>query len=307
MRLRLTFFLFALLSSIGPAGALERRDEPEAIVVTADRLKQAEISADQASAITLRPPIDTPMPRRYSPVCVRLFGIDPAYGQMMKQQIERNVSVLGLPIGRPGCQPNVLIGFVRDSKTEVASLVKNDPTLFDTLASFEIDRVFGGSGAAQIWHATEVRSADGRPIPIVELDIPMDGVVRKVETGYNSQYKSGRLSSPIRNDINATILVFDRDQANGKTVQQLADYATFRILAPVQDFAEVPAGTMPSILHLFVAGAIPPDGLTEFDWAYLAAFYKLDRGAKASAVHDATKKAMLDGTGQRLREKAADQ
>lgn len=303
MKLWPIFSLVALLSGIGPAKALEERDEPEAIVVTADRLRQAEVSADQARVITLQPPIDKPMPRRYSPVCVRLFGIGPAYGQQMKQQIEHNIAVLGLLIGKRGCQPNVLIGFVRDSKAEVASLVKSDPTLFETLSSFEIDRVFGGSGVAQIWHATEVRSADGRAIPIAELNIPMEGVVRKVETGYNSQYQGGRLSSPIRNDITATILVFDRDRANGKTVQQLADYATFRVLAPVQDFVQVEPNAISSILMLFTPGANMPDGLTEFDWAFLSAFYKLDRGAKASAVHDATKKAMLDGTGQILREK----
>ena len=56
---------------------------------------------------------------------------------------------------------------------------------------------------------------------------------------------------------------------------------------------------------LFTEGADAPDGLTEFDWAYLTAYYKLDRGAKAAAVHDATKRAMLNGTGTKLREKAA--
>jgi hypothetical protein len=99
-------------------------------------------------------------------------------------------------------------------------------------------------------------------------------------------------------------VVFDSARANGKTVQQLADYATFRILAPVQDYAEAPERGMPTILTLFTPGGDPPGGLTEFDWAYLSAYYKLDRGAKASAVHDAAKQAVLDGTGQKLREAA---
>jgi hypothetical protein len=56
---------------------------------------------------------------------------------------------------------------------------------------------------------------------------------------------------------------------------------------------------------LFAEGADQPEGLTEFDWAYLSAYYKLDRGAKLPAVHDATKRTILDGTGQRLLEKSA--
>ena len=177
--------------------------------------------------------------------------------------------------------------------------------MFASLKAFEIDRIFGGSGAAQVWHATEIRGVDGRPIPIVELNIPGPGGGRKIETGYNAQYRGGRLVSTIRSDINGTIVIFDRDRANGKSVQQLADYATFRILAPVQDLAVVPEKSVPSILQLFSGGADPPDGLTEFDWAYLSAYYKLDRGAKVSAIHDAAKRSMLDGTGAKLREKAA--
>ncbi|MFM5884961.1 MAG: hypothetical protein ACKOQ3_06495, partial [Novosphingobium sp.] len=67
----------------------------------------------------------------------------------------------------------------------------------------------------------------------------------------------------------------------------------------------VPERALPTILTLFTPGGDPPAGLTEFDWAYLSAYYKLDRGAKASAVHDAVRQSMLNGQGQTLSEKAA--
>ena len=290
----------------GAISAQEGANGTSPIVVIGNRAEQAEIAANQAAAITLRPPIDTPMPRRYAPICVKLFGIDPAYGELIKAQVNQNVQTLGLKVGGLGCSPNVWIGFTRDSKIQVEALRKQQPAMFADLKPYEIARILGGSGAAQVWHAAETRSVDGRPIPIVQLNVPGGNAGgRPIETGYNSQYSGGRLNSPIRSDINGTIVVFDRDRANGRSVQQLADYATFRILAPVQDFATVPPGAVPSILMLFTEGADAPDGLTEFDWAYLTAYYKLDRGAKASAVHDATKRAMLDGTGTKLREKAA--
>ena len=277
--------------------------DPTAIVVVGSRAEQAEIAADQAKAITLRPPVDNPLPRHYERICVKVFGIDSAYGALIAARIHQNVRTLGQPVGGLGCQPNVWIGFTRNSRVEVAKLRKQQPAMFATLDSFEIDRIFGGSGAAQVWHATEIRSVDGRPMPIMEISLP--GVARPVEVKVNSQYQSGKLVSPIRSDINGTIVIFDRDRANGKSVQQLADYATFRILAPVQDLVTVSPGAMPSILQLFTDGAEQPDGLTEFDWAYLSAYYKLDRGAKVSAIHDAAKQAMLDGTGARLRDKAS--
>lgn len=293
-----------LASNVGQDAAREAGDP---IIVTGQRAELAATAADQAVAITQRPPTDVPLPRRYAPVCVKLFGIDQACGARVAERIRQNLTVLGLPKGQRGCAPNVWIGFLQDSKNQVARLRKQQPAMFETLKAYEIERIFAGSGAVQVWHATEVRSADGRPIPIVQLDVGGAGGTangRPIETGYNAQYTTGRLASTIRNDINATIVVFDRARANGRTVQQLADYATFRILAPVQDEATAEPGAAPSILQLFAQGADPVEGLTEFDWAYLSAYYSLDRRARASAVHDATRRTMLDGTGQRLREKA---
>lgn len=290
----LTMFAWAGFDS-----AQAQQGSADTIVVTGNREKQAEVAAEQARAVTLRPLGDNPLPRHYAPICVKVFGVDPAYGEVIAERITGNARTLALPVGAKGCSPNVWIGFTRNSKAEVEKLRKQLPEMFGTLSKVDVQRIFRGSGAAQAWHSTELRSSDGRPMPIMEFATD----TRSVEVQVNKQYQSGRLVSPVRSDINGSIVVFDAVRANGRTVQQLADYATMRILAPVQDFETAPEGGAPTILQLFAAGAAPVDGLTEFDWAYLAAFYKLDRGAKASAVHDATRKAMLDGTGQKLREK----
>ena len=93
-------------------------------------------------------------------------------------------------------------------------------------------------------------------------------------------------------------------RVGGKSLLQLADYATFRILAQVQDLPQVEPQTLPTILSLFAQGDAPPDSLTEFDWAYLSGFYRMDRGAKLLATANATERAMLDGTATRLSNKA---
>lgn len=292
----------AIATWAGAALAQAPRNEPDAIVVTGNRERQADTAAQQAKAVTLKPLADNPLPRFYAPLCVKVFGIDPAYGEVIRERILHNARTLNLPLGKGDCQPNVWIGFTRNSKAEVERLRKQLPEMFGTLSKVEVERIFRGSGAAQAWHATEIRGADGRPMPMIEIEI--NGVKRVVP--YNSQYQSGRLISAVRSDINGAIIVFDAARARGRTVQQLADYATMRVLAPVQELDKVPENGTPTILQLFAEDAATVDGLTEFDWAYLSAFYKLDRGAKASAVHDATRKAMLDGTGQRLREKSGE-
>lgn len=290
------FSIFALpLVLVGESVLLAQTDaasaanEEATIVVTGNREKQAQAAAEQAKSITLRPAGDVPLARHYAPICVTTFGISPDFGAVLAQRVTGNVKLLGVPVGGPGCQPNVWIGFAIDSKQQVAELRKTNPEFFAELKQFEVDRIFGGSGAAQVWHSTERRNVDGRPLATMTIN------GREVQT--NSQYQGGRLISPIRVDINGSLVIFDSTRVTGFSLQQLADYATIRILAPVQDIAEVEPSTVPSILALFGKGDVPrPDGLTEFDWAYLSAYYRLDRGAKVAKIHDATEKAMLDGT-----------
>ena len=267
------------------------------IVVTGNREKQAAAAAVQAKVITQKPSGDVPLPRHYAPLCVITFGIDPNYGEVLAQRVSDNARLLGLAVGGPGCSPNVWIGFVSNSKAEVAKLRKTNPEMFTGLKQFEIDRIFGGSGAAQVWNSTEQRSVDGKPLASMTIN------GREVKT--NPQYQGGRTVSPIRTDINGSLVIFDRVRANGLTVQQLADYATIRILAPVQDIARVEPGTVPSILTLFAVDSENPEGLTEFDWSYLSALYRLDRGAKAASIRDATERAMLDGRGGDLKARSA--
>lgn len=292
--MRFSIFALPLLlvgecALLAQADAVSATNEEATIVVTGNREKQAKAAAEQAKSITLRPSGDAPLAHHYAAICVSTFGISPDFGAVLAQRVMSNVKLLGLPVGGPGCQPNVWIGFAINSKQQVAALRKSHPELFAELKQFEVDRIFGGSGAAQVWHSTERRSVDGRPLATTTIN------GRQVQS--NSQYQTGRLVSPIRVDINGSLVVFDSNRVAGRSLQQLADYATMRILAPVQDIAEVEQGTVPSILALFANGGVPPpDGLTEFDWAYLAAYNRLDRGAKVAKIHDATEKAMLDGT-----------
>ncbi len=281
--------------------AEEQTSAVEPIVVTGERERQAEIAADQADSITLPSRIDMPMARHYQPICIRTSGIMPEFAELLASRISENVKALGLPSASASCAANVWIVFAKDSKAELARLKKSDPDLFAQLKSFEVDRVFSGNGAAQVMHVNEVRGVDGRQIPRHQLFIPG---LPPIEAGFNSQYQVGRTKSTVRTDIVGTLVIFDRQRADGRTVRQLADYATMRILAPLQDFAAVEPGAVPTILHLFANGADAPTGLTNFDWAYLSAYYKLDRGARAPAVHDAVRRAMLDGVGQKLSDAA---
>ena len=141
----------------------------EPIIVTGERAEQARAAARQGQAITQRPLEDYPLARRYAPLCLYTFGINREAGEVMAERITANAKTLGLQTGAKGCKPNAWIGFVSNSKAAVAQLRKTQPEMFGKLQRTEIDRIFAGSGAAQVWHTTEQRTIDGRALANLQL------------------------------------------------------------------------------------------------------------------------------------------
>ena len=85
----------------------------------------------------------------------------------------------------------------------------------------------------------------------------------------------------------------ETEALRGKTLRQIADYATIRLLASVyDDVIEVP-GKPPSILSLFVSDS-KPDAITDFDIAYLKALYELPPNSRDGAVIAAVVKRFED-------------
>jgi hypothetical protein len=74
----------------------------------------------------------------------------------------------------------------------------------------------------------------------------------------------------VREDITQAVVVFDRDEVAGKSLDQLADYATMRGLARTRPVEDDP--TMDTILTMFHSD-VAPAGMTRFDRAYLAALH----------------------------------
>lgn len=281
-----------------PLFAQNAEPEQGQIIVTGNREAEAEATADTAQLITLRQPASKPLPRHYEPACIKIFGIDPEYADVIAQRMRDNIGALNIPLAGKDCAPTIWVGFVPDSYKSVAKLRKSDRSLFGDMRGDEIDRMLSGNKAAQAWFAREDKGIDGKPFSYRTIEL--NGV--EISVKHNDQWNAGRISGTIRVDMAGSIVLFDNTLSAGRTVRQLADYATFRALAPVRDISADQSG-IPSILSLFANGGMPPSGLTEFDWSYLAAYYKLDEGAKAPAVHDAAKRAFLQGEGLKLSEK----
>ena len=81
-----------------------------------------------------------------------------------------------------------------------------------------------------------------------------------------------KIYTATRNDILSSLILIDRSAVAGLTVDQLADYGTFRALS--RTLPQVPEQRRDSILALFEGVPERPAGLTDFDRAYLGGLYE---------------------------------
>ena len=111
-------------------------------------------------------------------------------------------------------------------------------------------------------------------------DPPRDVVV-------SDPFTASNISQQIRVDMIGSVVLIEKSLVPGKTIRQLADYISMRSFASVDDMASDGPNTTSTILSLFTSNGPAAEGMTDFDWSYLEALYKLPSTAHGSTVHDA--------------------
>ncbi|WP_234003094.1 hypothetical protein [Erythrobacter sp. SAORIC-644] len=277
-------------SAFTTAAALSAQDDdtnhseaPEnQIVVTGEREKEAQQRVNEMTkAITRRPKIDKPIARQYGDICVGVFGMSADYANGIIGQVEENARALGIRVSPEGCRVNTLIAFVRDGHAELEDLRKSAPWLFESLLDYEYKRILRGSGGAFAWHSTKVKEVDGKEMAMMSFGNPPRDVV------VSDPFTASNISQQIRVDMIGSVVLIEKSLVPGKTIRQLADYISMRSFASVDDMASDGPDTTSTILSLFTSNGPAAEGMTDFDWSYLEALYKLPSTAQGSAVHDA--------------------
>ncbi|MFA9200279.1 MAG: hypothetical protein ACEQR8_03700 [Cypionkella sp.] len=252
----------------GPA--LAQNEEPASdIVVTGDREREERIVAEMARGLTLNPPVDKPVARFAEPVCIGAFGVKRAPGAAFVDRMSANAREAGARVGGADCRPNVLVGFVGNAASDIRRVRKEQPGVFVSIPRWEIERALKEPGPVKVLSSAETRSDSGEAI---DPDNPT-----------NKLLSGSRISLPVQRALTAVVVLIDRRSTSGMTAQQLADYATLRALAATRPVEEGTTAARETILSLF-GDRDPPDGLTDFDRAYLRALYNGPANARAGTL-----------------------
>lgn len=225
--------------------------EPD-IVVSARERSIGELAA----AITPNLASDSPIGRFSSQICFEVLGLRADYAASMRLRLVKNARSAGASLADTPCSPNALVIFVEDGRAELADIAARRPHLLDGLSDLERSRLMADPGPARAWVNSAIRGSDGQQIG---PDLRLRGAVMS------------RIVLSIRRDLLSSVVLIDTKATESLSLQQVADYASMRLLAETRsDSVNDPA----TILSLFnVPRGTAPRGLTRFDRAYLRACY----------------------------------
>lgn len=255
------------------------------ILVTAERADKEEAVQGLARQVTGRLPFDRPIARFQQPMCLAIAGVKDAFVDGFAARIVDNAKLARVPIATGECRTNALVIFTSDTRKELERARKKNRWIFGNLGVAALKKMLESRDPAFAWRATQVLGTNGMPVQYDDREIPQN---RTIEM-------SGRLKQPIMIGVTGAIVVIDRDAADGKTAQQLADYATLRLLAPTAEVREMTPGAPDTMMTLFLDPANAPAELTEFDTAFLRGVYAIAGNVPASNVYGEVVNSLLRG------------
>jgi hypothetical protein len=260
----------ALLLAAPALAQQEQADAPAngdiVVTGTVEQPTSSEVTA-QARAITAPTGLrHEPLPRFEGRLCPGVFGLKGDFAGLMIDRLRYNAERLDLWLTEDDgtCRPNFIVAFVDDGQAALEQIEHNSGWLFQSLSNTERRELLAEDGPVRVWTTVQTRTRDG--MPVQRRENLTDPPVVATWMAHSKIYLA------IREDITQVIVLFDKRDVKGKTLVQLADYATMRGLArtrPVDGNGQA----MDTILALFDPDASPADEMTAFDRAYLAAVY----------------------------------
>jgi hypothetical protein len=280
-----------LVLALGLGGAVSAQQEPPDdadIVVIGEReaATDREITAQARNISIIGSPLDNPLPRFEDAICPGVTGLKDEAAAYIIHRIRYNAEQLKLRLAKDDgkCEPNLIVAVIENAQDQLVELARRRGYMLAGLSVTQRGDLLDSPGAARVWVNTVMRTNTGAPAPprsggntaperILSYD-PESGTAARLgmppeATGSASH---SRIYFPIREDIHSVMILFDRDQVQGKSLLQLADYATMRGFAVTRETqGDIAAST---ILSLFDGDGPKPDRLTPFDLAYLNSLYE---------------------------------
>jgi hypothetical protein len=211
------------------------------------------------------------------PLCIKYEGMNAQFSLFIQERVKQVARKIGASIANSRCSFNVLVNLTDHADLMAKALAHMRPTRIGSLSNLGLPphRDIAAIEAPRVirWMTvTETVSSDGVPIGSAHEDKP-----------FNKAWIDSFIRSTTREDVRSKIVLIDTARLRDVTLDQLADYITFVILAApdiTADFSKTD-----SIMALFSSKEERSARITEQDWAFLGALYSvpLDRPVDVQA------------------------
>ncbi|MEM7666214.1 MAG: hypothetical protein AAF250_10205 [Pseudomonadota bacterium] len=257
---------------------------PDTIIVEAPptKLERRRELRKMATKMIRRPRRQLPLGTFFMPICPEVSGVPADFARAMEDRMRRNAKDLGVRVrSSPDCRPNITVLFVPPEAGPPEKWLDYNSDMLRHLLSFQRMWVIDEKGPVRAWNVTALRDSDGAP------QKRRAGVPTNTSTEVNiaNQVRFvSRLAHNVTMEILGSFILIELGAANGKSVNQLADYATMRTFA---DTSSVPPGdavAAQTIITLF-QDEDAPEELTEFDRALISKLYSAPRNSLARRVY----------------------
>jgi hypothetical protein len=288
-----------LLPLILPAAALAAYAPPEpvtskdsTIIVTGKKLTKEEARRQASSFVRTATviPQEDQYARRRDLLCPAVSGIEAKYVVKVVAKITSTAEAVGVKMAKPGCSANLLIHFTNDVSGYIAQMAKVRPDLLRTMRPDERLALKQSVVPMRWLYATEARGTDnmklsigGKGASVLVAGAVAAGSPAAIE-GVNIQSNRGTLNTNSASlidtqmivNLTSTIVIVDAEKSTGFALESVSAYAAMVSLAQIKLSTDY--SSYPSILSMFsgAKGADEaPRDLTEWDYAYLRALYKI--------------------------------
>lgn len=247
-------------------------------------------TAVQTFVGTVAAPAGERGPARWeSPLCVGVLNLAAAPAQFLADRVSDIGAELKLPIGAPGCKPNLVVMFTSDGAALAKDLVRTRRPEF----------MVGTSGATRGRAALDAFQTSDRAVRWWTVSIPVNedtgqaavrvpgqgpfqpgAIERPSDLGsFGLNGPASRLTNSVKDLMQQVLVIVDINEMGAADFTQIADYVALVGLAQIDPEAET--GGFDSILNLFDPDVAPPPALTGFDWAYLKGVYGATQRARS--------------------------
>jgi len=220
---------------------------------------------------------DESVPRWTQPLCFLVAGLPRDHGQFVVARLSQVATSVGARLRKVGCSrysANFYVVFTPNPAETLKYLQRRPALLFhDDARPQQIQRFLSPpkSEVIRVWHNAEMVGRDGVP-----LDSGFAPCASMPGTLVNCDTAGSRVTLSAVQAFTQTVVVIDSTRLQGIQLGQLSDYIAMAGLVDVDIDANL--GDAPSILRLFTDPPNErPQGLTEWDRAFLSALYHTDQ------------------------------